>query len=66
MRLDGVFEGGKRILQMMKPGATWFVSIPPDLAFVAVGQYPDVGPNEALILTVDLLEINHPGGGRTR
>ena len=52
--VDGVFEGGRRILRMMKVGATWNVAIPPQLAFGAAGSYPDVGPNETLLGRVEL------------
>jgi FKBP-type peptidyl-prolyl cis-trans isomerase len=59
--VDGVFEGGRRILQMMKVGATWNIAVPPALAFGAMGSYPDVGPNETLLGRVELHGIQ-PGG----
>ncbi|MHC4218575.1 MAG: FKBP-type peptidyl-prolyl cis-trans isomerase N-terminal domain-containing protein [Planctomycetota bacterium] len=62
VRIDGVPEGARRILQMMKVGATWHVAIPPELAFGATGRYPDVGPNETLLGRIELLAIEEDPG----
>jgi FKBP-type peptidyl-prolyl cis-trans isomerase len=59
--LDDVFEGGRQVLLMMKPGAVWHVAIPPELAFGAVGSYPDVEPNETLVGRLELHAVQ-PGG----
>jgi FKBP-type peptidyl-prolyl cis-trans isomerase FklB len=60
--VDGVFEAGGRILQMMKVGARWHAAFPPDLAFGAAGRYPEIGPNETILGTVELLEIKEASG----
>jgi FKBP-type peptidyl-prolyl cis-trans isomerase FklB len=42
--------------KMMKTGATWQIFVPPELAFGARGN-PPVGPNEALVFDLKLVEI---------
>lgn len=44
-------------LQLMKPGDKWRLTSPPDLAYGESGAGPDIGPNEALIFEMELLEI---------
>jgi FKBP-type peptidyl-prolyl cis-trans isomerase len=55
--VDQVIKGGQIILPMMKEGARWQVALPPEFAFGAVGNPPIVGPNETLIVDVELLEV---------
>lgn len=50
-------EGGRKIIQMMPEGARWEVAIPPELAHGAAGQYPNIGPNETVFGTVELVKI---------
>jgi FKBP-type peptidyl-prolyl cis-trans isomerase FklB len=40
----------------MKAGSTWQIFVPPELAFGARGN-PPVGPNEALMFDLKLVEI---------
>ena len=40
----------------MKQGSTWQIFVPPELAFVPRGN-PPVGPNEALMFDLKLIEI---------
>jgi FKBP-type peptidyl-prolyl cis-trans isomerase len=63
---DGTFvlkdvriEGLRQALRMMKPGGTWELVIPPDLAFGATAQ-PNIGPNSTLVVELTLIEINPP------
>jgi peptidylprolyl isomerase len=44
--LDGMQEGGRRLLE-----------IPPELAYGPQGSPPVIGPDEALVFVVDLIEI---------
>jgi FKBP-type peptidyl-prolyl cis-trans isomerase FklB len=44
-------------LQRMKVGDKWTLVMPPNLAFGEQGSPPIVGPNEAIILELELLEI---------
>jgi FKBP-type peptidyl-prolyl cis-trans isomerase FklB len=56
--VDRVIKGWTEALQLMKPGAKWVLYIPSDLAY---GENPvpnsPIGPNEALIFEVELLEV---------
>ena len=51
-----VLKGWQEALPLMKTGATWQIFVPPELAFGARGN-PPVGPNEALIFDLKLVEI---------
>lgn len=51
-----VLKGWQEVLPLMKTGATWQVFVPPELAFGARGN-PPVGPNEALMFDLKLVEI---------
>ncbi len=64
--VGGTVPGGTEILQLMRAGAKWQVVLPAELAYGEGGRYPDIGPNETIVLTVELLEIKRPGGGQTR
>ncbi len=52
-----VIPGWTEALQRMKVGDKWRLFIPPDLAYGPRGAGADIGPNEALIFEVELLEI---------
>ncbi|NNJ64846.1 MAG: FKBP-type peptidyl-prolyl cis-trans isomerase [Xanthomonadales bacterium] len=54
--VNAVLKGWQEVLQLMKTGATWQVFVPPELAFGTRGN-PPVGPNEALIFDLKLVEI---------
>jgi FKBP-type peptidyl-prolyl cis-trans isomerase len=55
-----VIPGWQEALQLMQPGAKWEVWIPSDLAYGAQGAGDDIGPNETLNFTIELLEIVSP------
>lgn len=54
--VNSVLRGWQEVLPLMKTGSTWQVFVPPELAFGARGN-PPVGPNEALIFDLKLVEI---------
>jgi FKBP-type peptidyl-prolyl cis-trans isomerase FklB len=54
--ISNVLKGWQEVLPLMKTGATWQIFVPPELAFGARGN-PPVGPNEALIFDLKLVEI---------
>ena len=54
--VNTVLKGWQEVLPLMKTGATWQVFVPPELAFGARGN-PPVGPNEALMFDLKLVEI---------
>jgi FKBP-type peptidyl-prolyl cis-trans isomerase FklB len=49
-------QGWQEVLPLMKQGSTWQIFVPPELAFGQRGN-PPVGPNEALMFDLKLLEI---------
>lgn len=54
--VSGVIDGFSEALQLMPVGSHWRVAIPPELAYGPGGSGP-IGPNEALIFELELLEI---------
>ena len=50
-------KGWQEVLPLMKTGATWQIFVPPELAFGMQGNPPAVGPNEALMFDLKLVEI---------
>ena len=50
-------EAGARVLPRMKVGSRWLTAIPPDLAYGPGGRYPVIGPNETILVEVELVEI---------
>ncbi len=65
---DITVQGWQEVLPLMREGATWRVYLPPEMAFGARGN-PPIGPNEAVIFELKLVQINPPvpaqaqGGG---
>lgn len=56
--VNQVIPGWRQALQEMKVGAKWMLYIPPQLAYGAQGGPGGrIGPNEALVFEVELLEI---------
>lgn len=54
---EALVAGATEILKHMKQGDRWYVAIPAALAFGAAGHEPGVGPNEALVVDVELVEV---------
>ena len=54
--VNAVLKGWQEVLPLMKAGSTWQIFVPPELAFGARGN-PPVGPNEALMFDLKLIEI---------
>ena len=54
--VDAVLKGWQEVLPLMKQGSTWQIFVPPELAFGARGN-PPVGPNEALLFDLKLVQI---------
>lgn len=55
-KVNQVIKGWQEILPLMKTGAKWQIFVPPELAYGIRGQRP-VGPNEALVFDINLVEI---------
>lgn len=52
-----VIPGWQEALQLMSPGATWEIWLPSAIAYGEQGAGGDIGPNEVLHFTVELIEI---------
>jgi FKBP-type peptidyl-prolyl cis-trans isomerase FklB len=55
--VDKVVKGWTEALQRMKVGDKWLVTLPPELGYGEGGAPPDIGPNEALIFEMELLDV---------
>ncbi len=55
IRVDSIMEGGQAVLQRMRPGDRWEVVLPPATGLGLGGRPGEVGPNETLIIDVELL-----------
>ncbi len=55
--VNSVIPGWTEVLQLMKTGARWMVTIPAELAYGVKGSGPVIGPNETLVFEIELLEI---------
>ena len=55
--VQGVIPGWTEALQQMKPGAKWELFIPANLAYGEQGSGKAIGPNEALVFEIELLNI---------
>jgi len=55
--VNSVLSGWQEVLPLMKQGSTWQIFLPPELAFGQRGNPPAVGPNEALMFDLKLIEI---------
>lgn len=57
--VSGVIKGWVEALQLMPVGSKWRLYVPSDLAYGAQGAGQDIGPHQALVFEVELLEINN-------
>ena len=57
MSLRSLPKGWKEALQLMNSGAKWELYVPPALAYGRRGSGGKIGPNELLILEVELIDI---------
>ncbi|HCT85442.1 MAG TPA: hypothetical protein DF296_09605 [Candidatus Margulisbacteria bacterium] len=59
--LNGVIPGWTEILQIMKPGDKWEVTIPSQLAYGDRGAPPQIEPNSVLVFDIELVGIETAG-----
>lgn len=55
--ISGVIPGWRDVIPRMHVGDRWKVVIPPRLAYGERGALPRIGPNEALVFDIELLDI---------
>ena len=55
-KVDSVLKGWQEVLPLMKIGDHWQVFLPPDAAYGMKGQGP-IGPNEALVFEIKLVDV---------
>lgn len=56
-KVNQVIPGWVEALKLMKPGSTWELYIPSDLAYGERGAAPIIGPNQVLIFKVNLIDV---------
>jgi FKBP-type peptidyl-prolyl cis-trans isomerase len=52
-----VIQGWDQVFQLMKPGASWLIIIPPELAYGSRGRPPRVPPESSLVYEVHLVGV---------
>lgn len=57
LKLSQLIPGWKEALKLMPAGSTWQIVVPSQLAYGTRGVGRDIGPNETLIFTVELLAV---------
>jgi FKBP-type peptidyl-prolyl cis-trans isomerase FklB len=60
MTVDKMIRGWQDVIPRMHVGDRWKVVIPPQLAYGEAGALPRIGPNEALVFEIQLLDIKPP------
>jgi len=55
--LDNVIAGWREGIPLMREGAKYRFTVPPNLAYGAQGSPPTIGPNQTLKFDVELLEV---------
>jgi FKBP-type peptidyl-prolyl cis-trans isomerase FklB len=58
--VDKVIRGWQYVIPRMHVGDRWKVVIPPSLAYGEQGLLPRIGPNQALVFDIELLDIKPP------
>ena len=61
-RVDRTVEGWQEVLPLMREGDKWEVVVPSHLAYGAKGSpYGNIGANETLVFTIELVDVMEPG-----
>jgi FKBP-type peptidyl-prolyl cis-trans isomerase FklB len=60
--VNGVIRGWQDVIPRMHVGDKWKVLIPSRLAYGEAGALPRIGPNEALVFEIELLDIKADTG----
>jgi FKBP-type peptidyl-prolyl cis-trans isomerase FklB len=57
LNIGQVIRGWQEAIPLMRVGSRWQIFVPPNLAYGAKGAGAVIGPNEALIFEIELLDI---------
>ncbi len=57
-KVDEVIKGWQESLSRMKVGDHWQIFVPPELAYGERGQPPRIGPNQALVFDIKVVDSN--------
>ncbi len=56
-KVGDVIKGWQEVLPLMRQGDHWQVFVPPEDAYGERGQPPRIGPNEALVFEIKLIDV---------
>jgi FKBP-type peptidyl-prolyl cis-trans isomerase FklB len=56
-KVGDVIKGWQEVLPLMRVGDHWQIFVPPELAYGERGQTPRIGPNEALVFEIKLIDV---------
>lgn len=57
IRIASLLDGAQALIRQMRVGDRWFILVPPDRAYGLGGREPDIGPNETIIIDIELLGV---------
>ncbi len=57
LKVSALIAGWREALKLMRVGSRWQLVVPGNLAYGERGHAPDIGPNETLLLEVELVNI---------
>ncbi|VAW48682.1 FKBP-type peptidyl-prolyl cis-trans isomerase FklB [hydrothermal vent metagenome] len=57
LQMGSVIKGWGEVLKIMNPGSKWEVYIPSDMAYGEKGAGDAIGPNQALVFTIELISF---------
>ena len=64
MAVDQILPGLREALLLMRRGDRWRIVLPPELAFGEAGAGADIGPNETIIVELEVVAIQRGSGGQ--
>jgi len=56
-KVGDVIKGWQEVLPLMRQGDHWQIFVPPEDAYGERGQPPRIGPNEALVFEIKLIDV---------
>jgi len=70
LQVGKAIDGWNEALQLMRAGSRWKLTVPPELAYGAVGRPPQIPSNATLVFEMEIVEVLpmpafHPAGEQT-